>query len=94
MRMKYFVFGLLISFFLSQNALGESGKCLDMITEVRRDIQLLNLINGLELNKRQMELIVQKAEEAEKIREEFNSRVIRENEAGFIQVLNRDYYES
>lgn len=87
MRMKYFVFGLLISFFLSQNALGESGKCLDMITEVRRDIQLLNLINGLELNKRQMELIVQKAEEAEKIREEFNSRVIRENEAGFIQVL-------
>lgn len=38
--------------------------------ELRREIQLLNLINGLELSADQMSFILEKAREAEEIREE------------------------
>jgi len=43
--------------------------------EVHREIQLLNLINGLELDREQMEVIIQKAEAAKKIKDEFLSKV-------------------
>lgn len=61
---------LLAGCLLSEDVRGEEGRCVD---EIMRDIRLLNLINGLDLSKKQTELIIQKAEEAERIREEFKN---------------------
>ena len=42
--------------------------------ELQRDVQLLNLLNGLELSADQMRFLLAKAKEAEEIREEFKSK--------------------
>lgn len=41
---------------------------------LRREVQLLNLLNGLELSADQMRFLLEKAQEAEEIREELKSR--------------------
>jgi hypothetical protein len=41
---------------------------------LQREVQLLNLLNGLELSVDQMRFILEKAQEAEKTREEFKSK--------------------
>ncbi|NIM90899.1 MAG: hypothetical protein GTO17_08120 [Candidatus Aminicenantes bacterium] len=43
--------------------------------ELRREIRLVNLINGLELNSEQMEMILSRAREVEKLRQEFEARL-------------------
>jgi predicted small secreted protein len=52
------------------------------IASLRREIQLLNLINGLELSTEQMRFIIEKVEEANQIREEMKSEA--EEKAGEI----------
>jgi hypothetical protein len=57
------------------------------VANLRRDVQLLNLINGLDLSVEQMQFILDRAGEAEAIREEFKSRA-EGNAAATSQVLN------
>jgi len=52
------------------------------IASLRREIQLLNLINGLELSTEQMRFIIEKAEEANQLRKEMKSKA--EEKAGEI----------
>jgi hypothetical protein len=52
------------------------------IASLGREIQLLNLINGLELSSEQMRFIIEKAEEANQIRKEMKSKA--EGKAGEI----------
>lgn len=78
MRLRYIgVFIVLIGLI----SFAEPGKCFAEVREIKRDIQLLNLINGLELTQAQMRLIIQKAERAEKIRNE--------QEREFVQTLEK-----
>jgi hypothetical protein len=44
------------------------------VGRLRREIQLLNLLNGLELSADQMRFLLEKAQEAEEIREEFKGK--------------------
>ena len=83
------IFSLLITFSLPQNVLGEPVKHIDRLMELHKEIQLLNLINGLELDQAQMEVIIQKAETAKKIREEFSTKVKENSQesAQAIQIL-------
>ena len=55
--------------------------------KLRREIQLLNLINGLELDDDQMRFILEKAKEAEEIREELRSKA-EEQEDEVVEVLS------
>jgi hypothetical protein len=57
------------------------------VGELRREIQLLNLINGLELSADQMRVILEKAREAEEIREELRGEA-EEKEDGLVEVLS------
>ena len=56
------------------------------VANLRRDIQLLNLINGLDLSAEQMQFILDRAKEAEAIREETKGRA-EGNAAATSQVL-------
>jgi len=49
----------------------EKSTRLEEVYRLRREIQLLNLLNGLELNPEQMRFILKKAEEAQALREEY-----------------------
>jgi len=44
------------------------------VEDLRREVQLLNLLNGLELSTDQMRFLLEKAREAQQIREEFKSK--------------------
>jgi outer membrane murein-binding lipoprotein Lpp len=44
------------------------------VGELQREVQLLNLLNGLELSADQMHFLLEKAQEAQKIREEFKGK--------------------
>ena len=57
------------------------------VANLRRDVQLLNLINGLDLSAEQMQFILDRAREAEAIREEIKSRA-QGNAAATSQVLS------
>jgi len=61
---------------------------LDQVANLRRDVQLLNLINGLELSVEQMQFILDRAREAEAIREEIKGRA-EGNAAATSQVLGK-----
>lgn len=61
---------------------------LSEVANLRRDIQLLNLINGLDLSAEQMQFILDRAREAEAIREEIKSRA-QGNAAETSQVLSQ-----
>ncbi|HID94025.1 MAG TPA: hypothetical protein EYP60_08005 [bacterium (Candidatus Stahlbacteria)] len=80
------IFSLLIILSLSQNVISEPVKRLDILLEVHKEIQLLNLINGLDLDREQMEVIIQRAEAAKKIRDEFLSK-IKENSQEIAQTF-------
>lgn len=58
------------------------------VDNLRRDVQLLNLINGLELSAEQMQFILDQAREAEAIREEVKGRA-EGNVAATSQVLSQ-----
>lgn len=75
----------LVTFF-SQNTLAQPPNYDDEIKKVSRDIRLLNLINGLELDKAQMEFIIAKAEEATTVQTELVSGVNNGNPE-FVQAL-------
>ncbi|MFQ6058587.1 MAG: hypothetical protein ACE5MB_06910 [Anaerolineae bacterium] len=57
------------------------------VGKLRREIQLLNLINGLELSDDQMRFILEKAREAQEIREELRGRA-EEKEGDAVGVLS------
>jgi len=44
------------------------------VGELQREVQLLNLLNGLELRASQMRFILERAQEAEGIRDQFKNR--------------------
>ena len=46
------------------------------VGELQREVQLLNLLNGLELSADQMRFILEIAQEAQEIREEFQARLM------------------
>jgi hypothetical protein len=58
------------------------------VADLRRDVQLLNLINGLDLSADQMQFILGRAREAEAIREEIKVRA-QGNAAATSQVLSQ-----
>ena len=60
----------------SETAFAASTKAegLGEVANLRRDVQLLNLINGLDLSAEQMQFILDRAREAEAIRAEIRSR--------------------
>ena len=87
MKVKFLIIViLLINCTFSQRALGRSDIEGVHFLKVKKEIQLLNLINGLELNNEQVEFIIQKAKEAAEIREEYNRRK-QEKETEFVLVL-------
>lgn len=58
------------------------------IAKIQREIQILNLVNGLELSEYQMEFILEKAKEEKKIREDFQEK-IEENEEHVLTTFNQ-----
>jgi hypothetical protein len=70
-------------------ALAASTKAEDLgeVTNLRRDVQLLNLINGLDLSAEQMQFILDRAREVEAIREGIRGRA-EGNAAATSQVLS------
>ena len=73
------IIGLAIVFGLSKTVLGQPEEDIDTLRKVTEEIRLLNLINGLELDKEQMEFIIQKAEEAEQLKTEFSETISNDN---------------
>ena len=59
----------------------------DNITRTQREIQILNLINGLELSENQMNFILKKAKKTEKIKDNFYKEI--SNEKTSHQILNQ-----
>jgi hypothetical protein len=57
------------------------------VAELRRDVQLLNLINGLDLSAEQMQFILDRAREAEAIRTETKGQA-QGNAAATSQILS------
>lgn len=57
------------------------------VAALRRDVQLLNLVNGLDLSAEQMQFILDRAREAEAMRTEFKDQA-QGNAAATSQVLN------
>jgi len=53
---------------------------LEKTEEMRREIRLLNLINGLDLTPKQMELVLENAEEYQRIRDQFDKVVLNRQE--------------
>ncbi len=60
----------------------------NVIVEIQQEIQILNLINGLELSDYQMEFILKKAKDAEKIRTDFQKKLKR-NEDQIIEIYEQ-----
>ncbi|HEC77600.1 MAG TPA: hypothetical protein ENI34_00470 [candidate division WOR-3 bacterium] len=58
------------------------------ITKIQREIQILNLINGLELSKYQMIFILEKTHEVDQIKAEFYEE-IESNAELFLEILKR-----
>ena len=67
-----FVFFLLVPLFLLSQT---KDKKFNKSEGLRREIRLVNLINGLELNSEQMEMILTRAREVEKLRQEFEAKL-------------------
>ncbi|HID64189.1 MAG TPA: hypothetical protein EYP49_15830 [Anaerolineae bacterium] len=61
---------------------------LNKVANLRRDVQLLNLINGLDLSAEQMQFILDRAREAQAIREEITGQA-EGNSAATSQVLSQ-----
>ena len=57
------------------------------ITRTQREIQILNLINGLELSKSQMDFILEKAQEIEQIKNELSKEI--SNDKTTLQILDQ-----
>jgi 3-deoxy-D-manno-octulosonic acid (KDO) 8-phosphate synthase len=60
---------------------------IDNITRTQREIQILNLINGLELSKSQMDFILEKAQETEQIKNELSKE--NNNDKITLQILDQ-----
>jgi hypothetical protein len=60
---------------------------IDNITGMQKEIQILNLINGLELSENQMNFILEKAKKTEKIKDNFYKEI--SNEKTTHQILNQ-----
>lgn len=60
---------------------------IDNITRTQREIQILNLINGLELSKSQMDFILEKAQEIEQIKNELSKEI--SNDKTTLQILDQ-----
>lgn len=77
---KIIIFWLAMVFFLNAGLLQGfqkfPGEKLDKVEELRREIRLLNLVNGLDLTPEQMEMILRNAEESKKLRERFKATLL------------------
>lgn len=71
---------LLILLLFNQTAI------IDNIAKIQREIQILNLINGLELSKSQMDFIIEKAREIEQIKDDFSTKI---NNETTLQILDQ-----
>ncbi|MBC8181835.1 hypothetical protein H8E88_12015 [candidate division KSB1 bacterium] len=67
-------FLILIGFLLLQNPPAKSFPASDKVENIKKEIKLLNLINGLELSQEQMEYIIQQAEQAKRLRLDFDKQ--------------------
>lgn len=76
MRKRIFIHGFtlffLVPFFLLSQPKEEK---FDKSEGLRREIRLVNLINGLDLNPKQIEMILTRAREAETLRQEFEAKL-------------------
>jgi len=82
--MKYLqIFIFLSSFIFLQNESAQSFSPPDRVEKIIKEIKLLNLINGLELSQQQMEFIIQQAEEAKKIKNNFEDEIQEKNAEGY-----------
>jgi len=62
-----------------------SAQAVPEIAGLRREVQLLNLINGLELTPEQMRFIVEKAQEAQELRQELQAEADAEEMTGVLE---------
>lgn len=78
------IFSAVIVFFLTASLLGGlpglSKDELERTDELRREIRLLNLINGLDLTPKQMELVLENAKENKMLRDQFEKVLRRRQE--------------
>jgi hypothetical protein len=74
-KIGFIPFSILIFIFFGLSFAQSQEKDLQEVKEVKEDIQIINLLNGLDLNKEQMEFIINKAQEAQAIRNEISSRI-------------------
>lgn len=93
---KASIFRIIVVFFLNALFLCVystlSGQTLERVEELQREIRVLNLINGLDLTKEQMNMILSSAEEVRKLREQFKSTALsRQEEMGILLEEIRGY---
>jgi hypothetical protein len=81
---KIMISWIAMVFFLNAGLLGGLPKFpeekLEKAEELRREIRLLNLVNGLDLTQEQMEMILRSAEEGKKLRERFIATLLNQQE--------------
>ena len=79
MDMKEYLSVLMIAIAINLTSLQTvSCQSLESVSEINRvttEIRLLNLINGLELDRKQIEFIIQKAEAANKLRMDLKEKI-------------------
>ncbi len=82
--MRYFqIFIFLIGFILLQNGSAKSFYSPDNVERIIKEIKLLNLINGLELSQEQTKFIIQQAEEAKRIKRDFEKQKQEKNAGNY-----------
>lgn len=77
---------LIVSLFFPQIILAHPTEYLEKIARLRKEIQLLNLINALELSEKQITYILRKAEEVQKAKIEF-AQEIEKRHSQIVKVL-------
>jgi len=81
---KVSIFFMVMVFFLAASLLWGlpefSKEKLEKTEELRREIRLLNLINGLDLTPKQMEIVLENAEENQRMRDQFEKVLLNRQE--------------
>jgi len=82
MRKRIFIYGFVLFFLIPFFLLSQpKDKKFDKNEGLKREIRLVNLINGLDLNSKQMEMILARAREIETLRQELEAELrIRQQE--------------
>lgn len=82
---------LILLFMILGSALAKEGIQNDKLHQLNRDIILLNLVNGLYLTPEQTESLIDKIDEAEKVREDFEKEI--EQRKDFIEDVLKEVRE-